>query len=365
MQLFIVLAVAQYVQRLLFTVLSAAVSGAAAHDFQYMPAVWALEGFGQLASRRAVHHLTELGYQDVRVDPAQGAAIQCRARVFREVLRQIGEVFASHDALVQAFGQAFGFGFAADFAGLDQDVANIHFVTHLAVAAAFFQQLEHDKAAWSAHRLSHLANRQGAKHAVEGRWQLCGFTPAHFAAFQRGFTGRACNRQLGKVGALLQLLIQIACLMVSSLNVLSGSAFGYWNQDVGQAEFFRQLHLAHVRGEEVLHFLIGDLNTFRHAALAHAADDHLATYLVACVGVGQAVFGQGGTELLDAHAIALGNGADGLVQLFVGNPNAGAFADLQLDVLDDQALQHLLAEHMLRRQCCTALGDGLLHFTQA
>ncbi|MNN95283.1 hypothetical protein D3C81_2140670 [compost metagenome] len=61
----------------------------------------------------------------------------------------------------------------------------------------------------------------------------------------------------------------------------------------------------------------------------------------------------------------MGDGFDGLVQLLVGDANAGAVADLQLQVLDDQALQHLLAEHMLGRQRGAALGAGLLHFVQA
>ena len=120
----------------------------------------------------------------------------------------------------------------------------------------------------------------------------------------------------------MQLLIQVAGFTLSGLNLLRRGAFGHRDQDVGQAELFRQLHLAQIGCEEVLHFLIGHLDALCHAALAHAADDHLAAHLVTGIGVGQAIFRQGGAELLDAHAVALGNGADGLVQLFVSNANA-------------------------------------------
>jgi len=44
---------------------------------------------------------------------------------------------------------------------------------------------------------------------------------------------------------------------------------------------------------------------------------------------------------------------------------AGAVANLQLNVFDDQTIEHLLAEDILGWQCCTAFGDGLLHLANA
>ena len=117
-----------------------------------------------------------------------------------------------------------------------------------------------------------------------------------------------------------------------------------------------------VGGEEVLHFLVGDLDALGHTALTYAADDHLAAHLVAGFLVGKAVTRQGGTELLQGQVVALGNAAHGLVQFFVGDADAGAVADLQLQVLDDQALQHLLIQHAGGRYALTAFGDGLLNF---
>ena len=170
---------------------------------------------------------------------------------------------------------------------------------------------------------------------------------------------------MGEVGTLLQLLIEFLRLAISRLDSLRGRPFRNCNEDVRQAELFRQLQFAKVGGEEVLHFLIAHLNAFGHTALAHSADDHLATDLIAGVGKGQTVCSQGGTELLDAHAIALGDGADRLVEFFIGDANAGTVADLQLDVLDDQAFQYLLVQHVRRRQGRATLGDGLLHLANA
>ncbi|MCY1408452.1 hypothetical protein D9M71_237720 [compost metagenome] len=130
-------------------------------------------------------------------------------------------------------------------------------------------------------------------------------------------------------------------------------------------ELFGQLHLAHVRGEEVLYFLLGDLDALGHATLADAADDHFSAHLLAGIVVRQAVASQGGAELVDAHVVALGDGSDRLVELFVGDADTRAFTDLQLQVFDDQAFQHLLLQHARRWRAGATLGDGLLHLMHA
>lgn len=79
----------------------------------------------------------------------------------------------------------------------------MHLVTdHLAAAALLFQ-LEDDEAAGGADRLGDVADGQGADHAVERLRQLGGLAPADLAAFQGVVAGRAGNRQLAEVGALL------------------------------------------------------------------------------------------------------------------------------------------------------------------
>lgn len=170
---------------------------------------------------------------------------------------------------------------------------------------------------------------------------------------------------MAEVGALLELLVKLLGLLCGGLDHVRGRGFRHRDQDIGQAVLFGKLDLAHVRGEEVLHLLLADLDALGDPALTHTADHHLATDLLAGVGVGQAVAGEGGLELLQAHAVALGDGAHRLVQLLVGDTDAGAVADLLLDVLDDQAFQHLLGQHVLGRQRRAALEQRLVHFTQA
>ncbi|MNZ53491.1 hypothetical protein D3C78_713690 [compost metagenome] len=161
------------------------------------------------------------------------------------------------------------------------------------------------------------------------------------------------------------MLVHVTDLARSLLDVVRVGAFRGWDEDVGQTVVFGHLHLAQVRGEEVFHFLLGNLDALGHTALAHAADDHLAFDLLAGVVERQAVAGQRGAELVQRHAIALGNGADGLVEFLVGDADARTFTDLQLQVLDDQAFQYLLLQRAGRRYAAAALGDGLLNLLDA
>ncbi|MNN16664.1 hypothetical protein D3C81_1298120 [compost metagenome] len=159
--------------------------------------------------------------------------------------------------------------------------------------------------------------------------------------------------------------MDVAGLAFGSLDRLGRGALAQRHEDIGQAELFRQLQLAQVGGEEVLHFLRADLDAFGHPALAYATDDHLAAYLLAGVVVGQAVAGEGGTELLEAEVVALGDGRHRPVQFLVADADAGALAHLQLQVLDDQAFQHLRRQGVAWRQVAAALGQVLPHFVEA
>ncbi|KAF1069748.1 MAG: hypothetical protein GAK45_01009 [Pseudomonas citronellolis] len=75
--------------------------------------------------------------------------------------------------------------------------------------------------------------------------------------------------------------------------------------------------------------------------------------------------GERSVELVQRHVVALGDGGHRLVQFFIGDADAGALAHLKLDVFDDQALKHLLGQHVLGRQRRTAFLDGLTNLGQA
>ncbi|MNO97316.1 hypothetical protein D3C76_890210 [compost metagenome] len=246
MQLFVVFAVTQYGHRLLLASLVGAVCGATAKDFQDVPAVLSLERLGQLTLRGLGHHFAELWNQYARVDPVQVAAIERGTRIFRVAFRQFAEVFTRFDAAVERLGQGLGFSFVTNRTWFDQDVADMHFVAYLGFTATLAGDLQDDEATWRAHWLSDVANRHGAQQLIERRWQLCGFTPAHVAAFQCGFAGGFGEGQLSEVSALLELLVHRVSLFGCSLNGLGIGAFRRGNHDVGQAELLGQLHFAKV-----------------------------------------------------------------------------------------------------------------------
>ena len=159
--------------------------------------------------------------------------------------------------------------------------------------------------------------------------------------------------------------VELAGLAFGVLNRLGRGALAQRDEDVGQTELFRQLQFAQVGGEEVLHFLRADLNAFGYPTLAHPADDQLAAHLLAGVVVGQAVAGQGRAELLEAEVVALGDGGHRPVQLLVADTDAGALAHLQLQVLNDQALQYLRRQGIARRQSAATFGQVLPHLVEA
>ncbi len=167
-----------------------------------MPAERRVEGLRQLVDRGAVHDLAEFRYQGFRVDPAQVAAIERRARIFREALGQGGEAFAVLDALAQACGQSLGLGIAAHGIGLEQDVAHMHLIDDARLATALLFHLEDHEAAGDPHGLGDTADTDATDQAIEGRGQLGGFAPADLAAIEGVVAGRAGDGQLVEVGAL-------------------------------------------------------------------------------------------------------------------------------------------------------------------
>src|SRR5690606_41854302 len=91
---------------------------------------------------------------------------------------------------------------------------------------------------------------------------------------------------------------------------------------------YTTLFRSEVRGEKVLHLLVGDLNTLGDTALAHTADDHLPANLLAGGFQAQPVRREGAAELVEGHVVALGDGGQSLVELFVRVADTRAIADL-------------------------------------
>ena len=108
--------------------------------------------------------------------------------------------------------------------------------------------------------------------------------------------------------------------------------------------------LTFLGGQEAVHLLGGDLDTLAYVAALNPLDDHLPPDLLAHLGVGLAPLLQGDPELLQGHAVLGGDRLDGIVQLRIGNPHARPQAHLQLDALQNEPVQGLPDQDVLRRQ---------------
>ena len=96
-------------------------------------------------------------------------------------------------------------------------------------------------------------------------------------------------------------------------------------------------------------------------ALAQDLHREFLAQAVAIAGVVDALRGERRRQIGERDLVLLGDVAQRVVQRFVGHLDAGAFGALHLQFLQHQAVEHLLAQDVLRRQLellrAQALGD--------
>ena len=97
-------------------------------------------------------------------------------------------------------------------------------------------------------------------------------------------------------------------------------------------------------------------------ALPQQTQRELLAHAVAVRGIVDALGGERLGQFRKLDVILLRDFLQCIVQGLVRNLHAGLVRPLQLDLLEDQPLEHLLAQHVLRRQfellAAQALGDG-------
>ena len=96
-----------------------------------------------------------------------------------------------------------------------------------------------------------------------------------------------------------------------------------------------------------------------HVALAQQRERELLAHGVAIGGVVDALRRERFGQLRQRDLVALGDFRQRVVQRLVGHLDAGALGALHLQLLQDQALEHLLAQHVLRRQLELLLPQAL------
>lgn len=106
-----------------------------------------------------------------------------------------------------------------------------------------------------------------------------------------------------------------------------------------------------------LDLLVGDVDPAGDAALLELADQHLAANLLAHRGQRQPLAFKGVGELIEAHAVVLGHRTHRPVELGVVDRQVGLLSHLQLDLLDDHAIEHLPAKRLIGRHGDVAVGQ--------
>ena len=130
--------------------------------------------------------------------------------------------------------------------------------------------------------------------------------------------------------------------------MLGGRAVGRGHQHVGEVELLAGG--SGCGGERGIHLGLAHVDAALGEALAQLLGDDLVAQVVAETGERHAILGQPRAQLVDVHAVLLGDAANRLLQLLVAHRDAGVGGPLDLQAGQDQPFEHLALEHVGRRQ---------------
>ncbi|KAG1256628.1 hypothetical protein G6F65_016239 [Rhizopus arrhizus] len=215
-------------------------------------------------------------------------------------------------------------------------------------------QLQQLEAAGATDRADHFAGLHLFHHLRERLRNFIQAAPAQVAAFQRvGAVRIADGGGIEVQLALVQQGLHTVGLLLAGGDLVGVGAVGQGHQDVRQVVLVAHRGLLLQRG---IDFALADADTALREALAQALHGDLVAHRGPEVVEVDTVMGQALAQGVQRRAVLLGDGIHRLVQLLVADPDAAALGagDLQLD--QHQALEHLAAEHVFRRQLVFTAG---------
>ena len=198
--------------------------------------------------------------------------------------------------------------------------------------------------------------------SVEERRQLRALAPAERAAFERRLAVGVGDRELGEILAVLGCARRRrSAFLPRFFELLRRGGLRHGDQDVRDVVFADCSGAFFCLLQVLVDLARRDGDALDHVALAQQRERELLAHGVAIAGVVDALRGQRLRQLRQRDVVALGDFLERAVQRLVGNLEAGAVRALHLDFLQHQPLEHLLAQHVLRRQLelllAQALGD--------
>ena len=113
--------------------------------------------------------------------------------------------------------------------------------------------------------------------------------------------------------------------------------------------------------EVVVDFAVSDRDPALHLSLLQATDGYLIANVLAELTEGVSVMFKDLAEFCQAELVLRGNSFDGPVEGIVVDPDPGLCSELQLDVRQHQAFQHLVLQDGQRRNRRTMLLELIAH----
>ena len=219
---------------------------------------------------------------------------------------------------------------------------------------AHFHQLQQLEAAGAADRADHFAGLHLFHHLREGLRDFVQAAPAQVAAFQR--VGAVRITHGGGVEVQLTLVQQglhAFGLLLAGGDLVGVGAVGQGDQDVRQVVLVANRGLLLQGGVD---FALADADAALREALAQALHGDFIAHRSAEIVEVDAVVGQALAQCIQVRAVLLGDGIHRLVQLLVADADAAALGAGHLQLDQHQALEHLAAEYVFRRQLVFTAG---------
>ena len=296
--------------------------------------------------------LAERRTERVGREPAQIAALALAVVVLGGLLGHGLEVRATGNAGTQGIDLGLGGRVGLVIVHAHQDVAAV-VLGHGAGAGsgtgiAHVHQLQQLEAAGATDRADHFTGLHLFHHLRERLRNFIQAAPAQIAAFQRVGAVRIANGGRVEVQlALVQQRLHAVGLLLAGGDLVGIGAVGQGDQDVRQVILVADGSLLLQRG---IDFTLADADAALGEALAQALHGDFISHRSAEIIEVDAVMGQALAQGVQGRTVLLGDGIHRLVQLLVADTDAAALGAGHLQLDQHQALEHLAAEHVFRRQ---------------
>jgi hypothetical protein len=169
------------------------------------------------------------------------------------------------------------------------------------------------------------------------------------------------ERQLGEILAALRAGVHVLGALGSRVELRRSGFLGYRDEDVGDVVLVVRRRGFRLFLEVLIDLAGRNAYALQDVALAEQAEGELFTHVLAVGGVVDALLLQSFGQLRQGMPLRCATSVQGRVQGLVRDLQAGLGGTLGLDFLQDQALQHLLAQHVLGRQLELLRPQALAH----